>query len=293
MRKIEGVFPALITPFTKEGRINEKALQKLIKMNLDKGVAGFYACGSSAEANLLTIDERKYLLELVSDEVKGKCMLIAQIGCISTDQAVGLARHAEKTGVDAISSTPPYYYNFSFSEIRKYYTDIVSSVDVPMIVYNVPIYSGVKLTIRDLTEILSDSRIIGIKHTSMDMYQLERLRSLAGKDITILNGHDEVFLAGLSMGADGAIGTTYNFMAEKFIQIRKLFLENRIPEAQELQMNANGIISALIEAGVLQGTKAVLEVMGIEDHGCRRPFINLNRQEKAEFARKVFELLSE
>lgn len=134
MNKYNGIIPALITPYTKEGKINEKSLEKLVKLNLDKGVNGFYVGGSTAEAFMLSLEERKYLLDIVSDTAKGQATIINHVGCISTDEAIELAKHAEKVGADAISAIPPFYYKFSYEEIKNHYLDIVNSVNLPMII---------------------------------------------------------------------------------------------------------------------------------------------------------------
>lgn len=285
MQKLKGIFPALLTPFTKEDKINEKALQQLVKMNIDKGVDGFYVGGSTAEAFLLSLEERKYIVDIVAQEAKGKCAIIVHIGCISTDQAVELGKHAEKAGVDAVSSIPPFYYNFSFPEIKSHYFEIVNRVNLPMVMYNFPAFSGVTLNSDNIGEFLKDPRFIGIKHTSSDFFSLERFKQTY-KDVLVYNGFDEMFLAGLSMGADGGVGSTYNFMAEKFIRIKQLFEEGRMEEARRVQNEANNIIKVLVKVGVLPGEKEVLNQMGLEFGECRKPFKKVSEEEK-EMLRKV------
>jgi N-acetylneuraminate lyase len=279
MRKLKGIFPALITPFTNEGKINEKAITDIINANIEKGVDGFYVCGSTGESFLLSLEERKQVLQIAAEKIQGRCALIAHVGCIGTEHAIELAKHAAQVGVDAISSIPPFYYKFTFEEIKNYYLDIVNSVNLPMIVYNFPALSGVSFTADHVKEFAKDERIIGIKHTSMDLYQLERMKEASDRMI-LFNGHDEVFLAGLSMGADGAIGSTYNFMAHKFIKIKKLFEENKLEEAKKLQIEANEIITALIKTGVFQGIKYILGRQGIDCGPCRKPFRELTSQDK-------------
>lgn len=279
MKNMRGIFPALLTPFTKANKIDEVAVQKLIQMNINKGVDGFYVGGSTAEAFLLSLDERKYLLDIVMQETKGKCAVISHIGCISTDQSIELGKYAEEAGADAMSSIPPFYYNFSFAEIKSHYFDIVNAVNLPMIIYNFPAFSGVTLNIGNIKDFLSDSRFIGVKHTSNDFFSLERFKTNF-PGILVYNGFDEMFMAGLSMGADGGIGSTYNFMAEKFINIRKLFIEGKINEAQNIQIEVNEVIQVLIKVGVLPGEKEILSQMGIEFGECRKPFRKLMDEDK-------------
>jgi N-acetylneuraminate lyase len=103
-----------------------------------------------------------------------------------------------------------------------------------MVVYHIPALSGVNLGKGQLAEMLTDPRVVGLKYTANDLFLLERIRT-AFPDKILFNGYDEVLLAGLSMGVDGGIGSTYNFMADKFVQIQSLFRQNRIPEAQAVQ----------------------------------------------------------
>jgi len=290
MHKLNGIIPALLTPFTTEGNINKKALRQLVRMNINKGVAGFYCGGSTAEAFLLSTDERKELLETVMEEVNNECAVIAHIGAISQDTAIELAKHAESLNVDAISSIPPFYYNFSFNEIKEYYYSIVNEVSVPMIIYNFPDFSGVTLNSENIGEFLCDKRFIGVKHTSSDFYSLNRFKTMY-VDKVIFNGYDEMFLSGLAAGADGGIGSTYNFMAEKFIAIKKLFEEGKIKEAQEIQTKVNDIIGILKKVGVMPGEKEILNLMGLNFGQCRKPFKTISEEERELLKAVVNELV--
>lgn len=223
------------------------------------------------------MEERKRLVSIVSDEVKGKATIIYHVGAIRTADAVELAIHGEKLGVDAISAVSPFYYQFKFEEIKIYYQTIIESVNLPMILYNFPANSGVTISMEHFYQLLEEERIIGVKHTSMNLFELERLKH---KGKLLFNGHDEVFLAGLSMGANGGIGSTFNLMAEKFIQIYHLFHEGRLQEAMHIQIEANNIVEALIKVGVNQGIKYGLERAGISCNGCREPLKTLNDEEK-------------
>lgn len=288
--KLKGIFPALLTPFDKNGKINKDELIRLVEYNLAKGVKGFYVGGSTAEAFLLTEEERISVMEIVSECAKGRCTLIAHIGCISTEQAIRLAKAAKELRYDVISSVAPFYYKFSFEEIKKYYFDIVNAVDMPMLIYNFPAFSGVTLTVDNIKEFLSDDRFIGVKHTSSDYFALEQFKA-AYPDKVIYNGYDEMFLAGLSMGADGAIGSTFNFMAEKFIKIYEAFQKQDILTAQKLQQEANCIIQALCKVGVMQGEKAVLEALGFDFGPARAPFKELSEMQKKELCDAILPLL--
>lgn len=289
-KEFTGIFPALLTPFDKNDNVNTEVLRQITRYNLDKGVSGFYVGGSTAEAFLLSTGERLQVMQTVAEEAKGETTLIAHIGCISTKQAIELAKAAKEMGYDAISSVAPFYYKFSFPEIKKYYYDIVDAVELPMFIYNFPAFSGVNLTVDNIAEFLTDDRFLGVKHTSSDYFALEQFKAAFPEKI-VYNGYDETFLAGLAMGADGAIGSTFNLMAEKFIKIRALFAENKLQEAQAVQKEANAIIRALCKVGVMQGEKAVMDALGFEMGDARAPFGPLTQEQKKALLDTVMPLL--
>jgi N-acetylneuraminate lyase len=279
MKQLKGVFPALLTPFNGDGSINEQSLRSLVAANLAKGVTGFYVCGSTAEVFLLKPEERRRVLEIVVDEVKGKAAVICHVGAISTDWSIEYARHAVSLGVDAVSSVPPFYYPFSIDEILAYYTDIVSAVNHPMVVYNIPAFSGVTLNGDRIKTLRQNKNIIGIKHTSMDLFQINSMKR-ADPDLIVFNGYDEIFLGGLSMGADGGIGSTYNVMAEKFVAIKAAFDAGNLKEAQRLQTEADDVIRVIASMNVFGAEKYLLTLQGIPFGECRRPFIPLESGQK-------------
>lgn len=284
--KFTGIFPALLTPFKINGDINESSLRKLVRLNIEKGVRGFYVGGSTAEAFLMSLDERKKVLEIVVDEAHNDATVIAHVGTTATAHSLELAHHAESVGVDAISAVAPFYYKYTFDEIKTYYLDIVNSVDVPMIIYNFPNFSGVTLSADNARTLLEHQNIIGIKHTSNDFFALERFKRIC-EDIIVFNGFDEMFLSGLIAGADGGIGSTYNFMAEKFIEMQRLFNNGEIEKARKIQQTVNIIIDAMIPMGVMQAEKAILSIIGIEMGECRKPFSPITNEQYKQLKQLV------
>lgn len=290
MDKFKGIFTALLTPFHKDGSINEKSLEQLIEMNIQKGVKGFYVNGSTAEVFLLTEEERNHIYQLVSEINRGRCTLIAHIGSISTLQAIEYGHTTEKYGYDAVSSVAPFYYKFNFEEIKQHYYMIADHVNLPIVIYNFPNFSGVTLTPANISEFLRDDRFIGVKHTSNDYFAMEQFKAMF-PDKVIYNGFDEMFLAGLSMGADGGIGSTYNFMAEKFVRMQQLYKEGRMQDALAVQKDVNTIVAALCKVGVGQGEKAVLSLMGIDFGEARPPFKTLEKKDYDFLEKTVLPLL--
>ena len=278
MKKFTGIFPALITPFDEKGRINPEMIEKLVESCLAKGVSGFYVGGSTGESYMLTMAERKYNLEQVMKAVDGRADVIANIGLFATEQGIELARHAENLGVAAISSVPPFYFSFNMDEYVSYYNDLADSVDVPVVIYNIPAMSGISFKTDDIERFFANDKIIGMKHTSYDLFQLERvLKKYPEK--SIFCGHDELFLSACAIGVEAGIGSTYNFMAEKFVAIQKLVAENKWNQARAIQDEANAVIEALCKVGVFKGVKAALKMQGLDCGVCRKPFQELSAEQ--------------
>jgi N-acetylneuraminate lyase len=289
MEKFNGIFPALLTPFDENDIINEGQLEKLVKFNLEKGAKGFYVCGSTAEAFLLSTDERKLVMDIVKS-CAPKATLIAHVGSISEKQAIELGEYASRLGYDAVSSVAPFYYKFSFKEIKDYYFRVADSASLPMLVYHFPAFSGVNMGIKEISEFLSDERFLGIKYTSNDYFIMEQCKSKFPNKV-VYNGYDETFLAGLSLGSDGGIGSTYNFMCDKFVKIKELFEQNRLSEARGLQREVNSIISVLCEIGVMAAEKEVLNQIGFDFGVCRKPFAEPTKEQKKLIAEKIIPYL--
>ncbi len=270
-----GIITALLTPFKDDYSIDECGVKRLIDFDIENEIDGFYVGGSTGEGLLLTNDERKELFKYAAEANNGRKTMIAHVGTISTLGAIDMAKTAEALGYDAVSAVAPFYYNFPLEAIIKYYKDIADATSLPVIIYNFPASSGFTLTTDIANEIFKDERFIGIKHTSSDMFALQQFKTLE-RDILVYNGFDEMLLAGLSMGADGGIGSTYNLMGKKYKKLYNAFKAGDINTAQEIQEEVNDIIKVIGKLGVFQCEKTILNYMGVNVGICRRPFMPLD-----------------
>lgn len=290
LEKLTGILPALVTAFDENG-VDTKTTGKLVDKLLGAGVDGMYIGGSTGEMVLQSVAERKALLECVIEAAAGRGAMIAHIGAMTTADTVELAKHAKTAGADAVSSVTPLYYKYTFREIKNYYQRIADAAELPVIIYNIPALTGTVLSGDQLCELLSIPGIGGMKFTSSDFYQLERLRT-AFPDHIFYNGSDEMLLSGLAAGADGGIGTTYNYQPERMVNIRKAFLANDIKGARKLQSEANQTIEVILRNGVLVSTKKLLELMGMPVGVCREPIMPLSDEMIADLRENALPLLS-
>ncbi|MCI8800500.1 N-acetylneuraminate lyase [Acetatifactor muris] len=272
MSKFNGICAALLTPYDMLGKVNYKMLKQQVRWLIGQGIDGFYVCGSTGEAFLLSMEERKAILEAVCEENNGEKLIIAHIGQIATEHSLELGRHAGTLKVDAVSSISPFYYKFSTEEIKGYYLDLMEGIQIPFFIYNFPAYSGFSLTPELLDEMCANPYLAGVKFTASDFFQLERMK-YAHPDLAVWNGYDEMLVSGLSSGADGGIGSTYNILCPAVRGIYDSFRAGHLDQAREYQHLVNGVISVLCRYGVFASLKVILGFLGMEFGGCRKPFL--------------------
>lgn len=281
MKDFSGMYAALLTAFNKDGSINYEATGMLAERNIQKGLKGMYVAGSSGEAMMMSEEERVSLLEYVSRLNKGRVTLIAHVGSTSTDAAIRMAKRAAELGYDAVSAVAPYYYSFSGEAIRGYYTDILNATDLPMLIYNFPASGGFDGMLSLVSEMIDNEKLMGVKHTSVNLFELERFKHMK-RPLTVFNGFDEMLIGGLSMGADGGIGSTYNFLQDDILAIYDAFKAGDLKKAMAVQEKVNRIIEAMIPFGVFAMEKAILTELGIPMGDCRKPFLPLSEAGKAK-----------
>ena len=277
--RLTGVVPASVTPFDSRGKVDAQALLRLLRWNMSQGAESFFIGGSSAECFLLTYGERVQMF-MAAAELKDEVFLTAHVGAISTDEAVGFAREAAALGFDAIAATPPFYYGFGSREVYAYYADIAQAAGMPVLIYNFPGNTHRPFDLSDpMTQKLFRSDfILGVKHTNQVVFQLERIKAL-NPGLILMNGFDETMVAGLALGAEGNIGSTFNFMFPHYKKIYDRFRAGDIEGARALQVKANNIMTALCEVGLIPAIKWVLGDMGVPVGDPRRPFIPVTPQQ--------------
>ncbi|MFP8437362.1 N-acetylneuraminate lyase [Klebsiella aerogenes] len=291
---LRGVMPALLTPFDAQQNIDRASLRRLVRFNIEQGVDGVYVGGSTGEAFVQSLSEREEVLEIVAEEAKGKITLIAHVGCVSTAESQQLAVAAKRYGFDAVSAVTPFYYPFSFEEHCDHYRAIIDSADgIPMVVYNIPALSGVKLTLEQINQLVTLPGVGALKQTSGDLYQMEQIRR-AHPELVLYNGYDEIFTSGLLAGADGGIGSTYNIMAWRYLGIVQALKEGDTAKAQQLQHECNKVIDLLVKVGVFRGLKTVLHYMDVLSVPlCRKPFAPVEDKFQAELKALAQQLMQE
>lgn len=261
--KFTGVMSAFVSCIDENENVNEQAMRKLMQWHLKEGLSGFYLTGGTGEGPVLQKETRMEIAEIARDEVKNGASLIAHVGAIDLTTAVELARHAGQIGLDAISSVPPFFFEYGEREIADYYKALSDASGLPILMYASPM-SGIEITWDMVDRLMDVPNMIGLKWTSYDYFTMHRIKELRGGNINVINGPDECLLCGLAMGADGGIGATYNVMPRLFSQIYNSFRAGDLDTARAVQYKANKLIAILLKFGVVCGVKDILTMLGYD-----------------------------
>lgn len=261
--KFTGVMSALVSCVDEDGKVYEQDMRRLMEWQLAAGLQGFYLCGGTGEGPVLQKETRMRIAEIAKDAVGDRAKLIAHVGAIDLKTAVELARHAGEIGLDAVSSVPPFFFHYGEKEIADYYRALADASGLPLLMYASPL-SGIQITWDMVDRLMDIPGMIGLKWTSYDYFTMHRIRELRGGNINVINGPDECLLCGLTMGADGGIGATYNLMPKLFAEIYDNYRAGNLEAAQKAQFKANKLIEILLKFGVVTGIKDALRMIGYE-----------------------------
>lgn len=290
-KKIGGIYSALLTSFDEQGNINEQGVRELVRYNIDHNkVDGLYVGGSTGENFLLSPEEKEQIFKIAKDEAKDQCQLIAQVGSLNIKESVKLAKLATDLGYDGLSAVTPFYYKFSFDEIKDYYNTITADVDNQMVVYFIPFLTGVNISVDQFKQLFDNKKITGVKFTAGDFYLLERFRK-AFPDKVLFAGFDEMMLPATVLGVDGAIGSTFNVNGQRARQIFESARKGDIKTALEVQHVTNDFISDVIDNGLYGTLKLCLEEAGVHAGCCRKPmgaYTDKMRARAKEIYKKYF-----
>lgn len=296
LSKYKGILPAFYACYDENGEVSQERIRNQVIYYIEKGVKGIYVNGSSGECIYLSVEERKSIIEAVMEVAKGKLTVINHVACNNTIDSVELAKHSEELGVDAIAAIPPIYFKLPEYSIAKYWNTISAAApNTDFIIYNIPQLAGVSLTENLYNELRKNSRVIGVKNSSMAVQDIQLFVSAGGNDYVVFNGPDEQFLGGRTMGADAGIGGTYGVMPELFLKLNSLIIEKDLDQAKQLQYVINKIIYKLVSghANLYAIAKEVLRINENLNLGSvREPLEPLSEQDK-EIAKEAAKLILE
>lgn len=289
--QLRGVLTALATPFTVDDQIDAKVLRAVVARSINGGVHGVVACGSTGEFAAMSSDERKLVVETVIDEAAGRVPVIAQTGAVSTTEAIRLSKHAEATGATALMLVTPYYETLTISETITYLERVAGSVQIPIMLYNLPSATGVNLS-PDLVAQLLDRipNIKFIKDTSADMAQAGQLIHLLGDRIGVFVGWDSLLIASLAEGAAGVMAGTANIFPSELVAIYDDMVSGNLTSAQERWASLYPLMNTIMTSAFIPAVKAAVNVLGVPVGDPRHPLLPVDAATQARIKELVLGL---
>ncbi|MCC2669898.1 MAG: dihydrodipicolinate synthase/N-acetylneuraminate lyase [Armatimonadetes bacterium] len=262
-------WPAMVTPMHDDGRLRLESVPLLIEKFIEEEAGGVYLCGSTGQGPLLTVEERKAIAEAAVRTAAGRLPVMVHVGAIRVEDAVELARHCGEIGADAVSSVVPMYYPPTLSSSMEHYRRIASASELPFYAYSFAIPNS---TVESYVEALMQvPHARGLKFTSLNMYELTRLKIASGGRLNVLSGADESYLAAQAQGADGAIGSTQNVAIRLFAAVEESAVSGRWEEARHRMQLAVQLVHEVTIGCNLASLHTILTREGIPCGQPRHP----------------------
>lgn len=279
---LKGLYAALLVPFDEDGQVKEEGLKQIARNAIDKeGLDGLYVNGSSGENFLINTAQKKQIFKVVKDVIGNDAKLIAQVGALDLNESIELGQYATELGYDAISAVTPFYYPFSFEEIKDYYFELIEATQINLIVYAIPDLTGVNISMTQFEELFSHDKVIGVKYTAPNFFLLERIREHF-PDKLIFSGFDEMLVQATISGVDGAIGSTYNVNGKRARAIFENAQQGDVAKAYAIQHDTNHIIEGILDMGIYPTLKEILKARGLDCGLPKKPFKPFNENNRAQ-----------
>lgn len=287
---LNGTHVAMITPFDKDGNIDEEKYRNLIDFLIENNVDGVVAAGTTGESATITHEEQQKVIDIMIDQVNGRVTTIAGAGSNATVEAQNLVKYAEDAGADAALVITPYYNKPQQSGLYNHFKLLNDSHNIPIVAYNVPSRTGVDLAVDTIVDVAKLDNIVAIKEANPDLNKLASLFNQLNNndlnDFIVLSGNDSLTLPMIAQGARGVISVAANVLPDKMSQMVNFALEGEYEKSRELSNYLFELMDVLFIEASPAPTKRALNLMGMEVGGLRMP-INPISDKNDEILQKV------
>ena len=265
-----GVCTALVTPFLKD-TVNYPMLEQLLRRQYDAGIRALVICGTTGESATLTDEEKLTMFRYAKKSGPEDLRIIAGTGSNSTVHAIALSQAAQDAGADGLLVVSPYYNKATPEGLYLHYAAIASSVQIPVILYNVPSRTGVDIPVEVYRRLSQIPNIAGVKEASSDIRKIARIRSQCPDHFTVWCGNDDLAVAAMALGAKGLISVVSNIEPEITGSMIGAALDGDFDTATALQLSLLPLIDALFQEVNPIPVKAAMAMIGYDCGGCRMP----------------------
>ncbi|AUB56584.1 MULTISPECIES: 4-hydroxy-tetrahydrodipicolinate synthase [Methanobacterium] len=292
--KLEGTTVAMVTPFTREDTVDEEGMRENMNYLLERGVNGLLAAGTTGESATITHHEQKKMMEIMVDEVKGKAAAVAGAGSNSSKEALDLVKYAEDVGADYALVITPYYNKPQQHGLYEHYKMLSESVDIPIIVYNVPSRTGTDIDVETIGRVAQLDNIVAIKEANPDLDKvsqtIHKLKSLGQEDFLVLSGNDNLTLPMISQGCKGVISVVGNVDPARMSEMVNKALEGDFKGAQDLHYELYDLMKVLFVESNPVPAKEALNMMGRPSGHVRMPLAPLKKESQDELRKVLLDL---
>ncbi len=278
---VRGVIPALVTPFTKKDEVDLKAVEVIARYLVDAGVHGLMPVGGTGEFPSLLREEKRDVIAAVARAAKGTVPIVAGTAACSTREVILLSNDAAEAGADAVIVTAPYYFRLPEESLAAHYETVARNIDCPLVLSNIPLYTGNPMGPGLLARLLRVKNVIGVKNSATDMGQLIEMIRLAPKGRSLCTGIDSQFYAALCVGASGLYSTAAGVVPAQMVRLYDLAAGGKHAEARALSQRLQALNRYLEDdPGYAAPAKEALNMMGLPGGCPRAPLPGLTAGEK-------------
>jgi 4-hydroxy-tetrahydrodipicolinate synthase len=272
--RFTGVGTALITPFRKDGSVDETAVRQLVRRQIDAGVHFVSPCGTTGEAPTLGHGEKLRVIELVVNEAGGRVPVLAGAGGYDTREVIELARELERVGVDGLLSVTPYYNKPTQEGLYQHYKAVADSTSLPIMLYNVPGRTGVNIDVKTVVRLSEIRNIVAIKEASANVVQMSEIIAAVRDDFLLLGGDDPLTVAVMAIGGRGVVSVASNVAPGEMVQIVELAEKGDFSGARRLHQWLLPLIQVnFVESNPIP-VKAAMAAMGLIEETYRLPLVS-------------------
>lgn len=281
--KLQGVMPALVTPFTADGKVDFNAFEKLLTHLRHAGVTGWVPNGSTGEYFSQSAEERREVLKFVKDFAKPGETLIAGSNAPATREVIEQTAMAREIGYDTVLLAPPFYTRPTQQELIQHYETVLGAVDVNLVLYSYPAKDGSDISFELMDHFADNPRVVGIKESSGSVQRAIDIASRYEERLQLVTGSDDVVLDFMMWGADSWICGPANCMAKACCDLDRTYRKGDLVKAREMMKTLYRAMNILESGKFVQKIKYGCELQGLPVGECRAPLGPLTKEEKAEF----------
>jgi N-acetylneuraminate lyase/4-hydroxy-tetrahydrodipicolinate synthase len=279
MFKPEGVYVAMLTPFKEDGSVNNGELRRIIDFQIEGGVHGLFPISSVGEFIHMSRDEKVRMMEIIVDQNKGRVKITPGVGSSLPAESIFLAQKAKELGCDGVVVAPPYFYQLSQENIETYFETIADAVDIPNILYNIPLFTQ-PLSYDVVKRLSRHPNVVGMKDSSGSMVDfmhfMDKIK-IAGEDINVLTGREETLFACLMVGGKGCMTATAGILPEIMVDLYTAWKQQNYEQAKVMQESILLILRTMFSLPFPLGFKLGMEMRGFKMGPPKQPLSDAER----------------